>query len=49
MRVVNNKKGFSNLTQIQGKELSHNNYLDAFNAYSLVNDFNNNEKYMRYY
>ena len=41
--VVNNKKGFSNLTQIQGKELSHNNFLDAFNAYSLVNDFNNDE------
>ena len=26
--IVNNKKGFSNLNQIQGKELSHNNYLE---------------------
>ena len=42
--ITNGKKGFSNLKQIQGKELSHNNYLDAFNAYSLVDDFQNNEK-----
>lgn len=42
--IINNKKGFSNLNQIQGKELSHNNYLDSFNAYSLVNDFNQNDK-----
>ncbi len=42
--IVNENKGFSNLKQVQGKELSHNNYLDSFNAYSLVNDFNVNEK-----
>ena len=42
--ITNNKKGFSNLLQLQGKELSHNNYLDSFNAYSLVNDFDQNEK-----
>ena len=42
--IVNNKKGFSNLNQIQGKELSHNNYLDSFNAYSLVNDFDKQSK-----
>ena len=28
--IINNKSGFSNLSQIQGKELSHNNYLDTF-------------------
>ena len=42
--IVNNKSGFSNLSQLQGKELSHNNYLDTFNAYSLVNDFKKNSK-----
>ncbi len=42
--IVNGKKGFSNLNQIQGKELSHNNYLDSFNAYSLVNDFDKKNK-----
>ena len=42
--VINNNNGFSNLKQIQGKELSHNNYLDSFNAYTLVNDFENNAK-----
>ena len=42
--IINNKSGFSNLTQLQGKELSHNNYLDTFNAYSLVNDFEKNSK-----
>ena len=42
--IINNKSGFSNLSQLQGKELSHNNYLDTFNAYSLVNDFKKNSK-----
>ena len=42
--VINNNNGFSNLKQIQGKELSHNNYLDSFNAYTLVNYFENNAK-----
>jgi phosphoribosylaminoimidazolecarboxamide formyltransferase/IMP cyclohydrolase len=42
--IVNDKNGFSNLKQYQGKELSHNNYLDSFNAYSLVNDFNTKNK-----
>jgi len=42
--VINNNNGFSNLKQVQGKELSHNNYLDSFNAYTLVNDFENNAK-----
>ena len=42
--IINNKSGFSNLSQIQGKELSHNNYLDTFNAYSLVNDFKKDSK-----
>ena len=42
--IINNNNGFSNLKQIQGKELSHNNYLDSFNAYTLVNDFENNAK-----
>ena len=42
--TINNKDGFSNLSQLQGKELSHNNYLDIFNAYSLVNDFEKNSK-----
>ena len=42
--IINNKSGFSNLSQLQGKELSHNNYLDTFNAYSLVNDFEKNSK-----
>ena len=42
--IINNKTGFSNLTQLQGKELSHNNYLDTFNAYSLVNDFEEDSK-----
>ena len=35
----NNEPGFSNLIQLQGKELSHNNYLDSYSAYSLVTDF----------
>ena len=42
--IINNKSGFSNLSQLQGKELSHNNYLDTFNAYSLVNDFKKIQK-----
>ena len=42
--IINEKKGFSNLEQLQGKELSHNNYLDSYNAYLLINDFHNNEK-----
>ena len=42
--IISNKTGFSNLTQLQGKELSHNNYLDTFNAYSLVNDFEKDSK-----
>ncbi len=42
--IINNKNGFSNLSQLQGKELSHNNYLDIFNAYSLVNDFEKTSK-----
>ena len=42
--TINNKSGFSNLSQLQGKELSHNNYLDTYNAYSLVNDFKKNSK-----
>lgn len=37
--IPNNEPGFSNLIQLQGKELSHNNYLDSYNAYSLVTDF----------
>ena len=31
--------GFSQLQQLQGKELSHNNYLDSYSAYNLVTDF----------
>ena len=42
--IVNNKRGFSNLSQLQGKELSHNNYLDTYNAYSLVNDLDKESK-----
>ena len=42
--IINNRSGFSNLSQLQGKELSHNNYLDTFNAYSLVNDFDKHSK-----
>ncbi len=42
--IINKRNGFSNLSQLQGKELSHNNYLDTFNAYSLVNDFEKNSK-----
>ena len=42
--IVNSKTGFSNLLQLQGKELSHNNYLDTYNAYSLVNDFSEDTK-----
>lgn len=38
--IPNNEPGFSNLIQLQGKELSHNNYLDSYSAYSLVTDFN---------
>lgn len=41
--VVTNKPGFK-FKQLQGKELSHNNYLDAFNAYSLVNDIDKKSK-----
>jgi len=37
--IPNNEPGFSNLTQLQGKALSHNNYLDSYSAYSLVTDF----------
>src|SRR6056300_382022 len=37
--IPNNEPGFSNLTQLQVKELSHNNYLDSYSAYSLVTDF----------
>ena len=33
------RKGFSQLKQLQGKELSHNNYLDSYSAYNLVTDF----------
>tara|TARA_B100000963_G_scaffold357416_1_gene379577 strand:- start:2756 stop:4309 length:1554 start_codon:yes stop_codon:yes gene_type:complete len=42
--MINNSEGFSDLSQLQGKELSHNNYLDVFNAYSLVNDFEQKSK-----
>ena len=36
--------GFSNLKQLQGKELSHNNYLDSYSAYNLVTDFDPNHQ-----
>jgi phosphoribosylaminoimidazolecarboxamide formyltransferase/IMP cyclohydrolase len=37
--IPKREPGFSNLIQLQGKKLSHNNYLDSFSAYSLVTDF----------
>ena len=37
--IPNAQPGFSELKQLQGKELSHNNYLDSYSAYNLVTDF----------
>ena len=37
--IPGNFDGFSKLKQLQGKELSHNNYLDSYSAYNLVTDF----------
>ena len=36
--------GFSQLKQLQGKELSHNNYLDSYSAYNLVTDFDKKDQ-----
>ena len=36
--------GFSQLKKLQGKELSHNNYLDSYSAYNLVTDFDKKDQ-----
>ncbi len=41
--------GFSQLQQLQGKELSHNNYLDSYSAYNLVTDFDRKSPNLRHY
>ena len=38
--VINNNN-FSNFDQLMGKEMSYNNYLDAFNAFELISEFKN--------
>ena len=42
--IPNTQTGVSNLNQLQGKEISHNNYLDSYSAYNLVNDFDLNQQ-----
>ena len=36
-------EGFSKLEKLQGKALSHNNYLDSYAAYDLITDFEPNK------
>ena len=43
-KIPNAQPGFSELEQLQGKELSHNNYLDSFSAYNLVADFDQKDQ-----